>query len=235
MKNLLFSFALSTLAFSAYGQWNCSQMGMLVNVSDTDLVKLYHGGPYVLWPREKNKIYWEITDLQGGMIHQDTTVGEMAGNMTFSHNVPLTDSMQVSAVILHDSLVDIWTGAVSQLACKTVDTLYWKPNEIIPGVFTYRWEFVGVPNQGISVMSASSVANKELELRVYPNPASSRLFIEPGTNEPKAISIYNVHGQLVYFEEHSVGNRELNIQDFAAGTYVLVLGQNQYELFQVAR
>lgn len=235
MKNLLFSFALSTLAFSAYGQWNCSQMGMLVNVSDTDLVKLYHGGPYVLWPREKNKIYWEITDLQGGMIHQDTTVGEMAGNMTFSHNVPLTDSMQVSAVILHDSLVDIWTGAVSQLACKTVDTLYWKPNEIIPGVFTYRWEFVGVPNQGISVMSASSVANKELELRVYPNPASSRLFIEPGTNEPKAISIYNAHGQLVYFEEHSVGNRELNIQDFAAGTYVLVLDQNQYELFQVAR
>lgn len=235
MKNLLFSFALSTLAFSAYGQWNCSQMGMLVNVSDTDLVKLYHGGPYVLWPREKNKIYWEITDLQGGMIHQDTTVGEMAGNMTFSHNVPLTDSMQVSAVILHDSLVDIWTGAVSQLACKTVDTLYWKPNEVIPGVFIYRWEFVGVPNQGISVMSASSVANKELELHVYPNPASSRLFIEPGTNEPKAISIYNVHGQLVYFEEHSVGNRELNIQDFAAGTYVLVLGQNQYELFQVAR
>lgn len=235
MKNLLFSFALSTLAFSAYGQWNCSQMGMLVNVSDTDLVKLYHGGPYVLWPREKNKIYWEITDLQGGMIHQDTTVGEMAGNMTFSHNVPLTDSMQVSAVILHDSLVDIWTGAVSQLACKTVDTLYWKPNEVIPGVFIYRWEFVGVPNQGISVMSASSVANKELELRVYPNPASSRLFIEPGTNEPMAISIYNVHGQLVYFEEHSVGNRELNIQDFAAGTYVLVLGQNQYELFQVAR
>ena len=235
MKNLLFSFALSIISLSAYGQWNCSQMGMLVNVSDTNLVKLYHGGPYVLWPREKNKIYWEITDLQGGIIHQDTTVGEMAGNMTFSHNVPLTDSMQVSAVILHDSLVDIRTGAVSQLACKTADTLYWKPNEVIPGVFIYRWEFVGVPNQGISVLSASSVTNKELELRVYPNPASSRLFIEPGTNEPKAISIYNVHGQLVYFEEHSVGNRELNIQDFATGTYVLMLDQTQYELFQVAR
>ena len=126
-------------------------------------------------------------------------------------------------------------GCCSQLACKTVDTLYWKPNEIIPGVFTYRWEFVGVPNQGISVMSASSAASKELELSVYPNPASSRLFIEPSTNEPKAISIYNAHGQLVYFEEHSVGNRELNIQDFSAGTYVLVLDQNQYELFQVAR
>ena len=235
MKNLLFSLAFSTLAFSAYGQFDCSQMGMLVNVSDTDYVQLYHGGPYLLWPREKNKIYWEITDLQGGVIHQDTTVGDMAGRMGFTHNVPLSDSMQVSAVILHDSIIDFMTGAVSQLACKTVDTLYWKPNEIIPGVFTYRWEFVGVPNQGISVLSASSVANKELELHVYPNPASSRLFIEPGTNEPKAISIYNAHGQLVYFEEHSVGNRELNIQDFAAGTYVLVLDQNQYELFQVAR
>ena len=79
MKNLLFSFALSIISLSAYGQFNCSQMGMLVNVSDTNLVKLYHGGPYVLWPWEKNNIYWEITDVQGGVFHQDTTVGEMQG------------------------------------------------------------------------------------------------------------------------------------------------------------
>ncbi|MGB2413481.1 MAG: hypothetical protein ACPH9Q_07140, partial [Schleiferiaceae bacterium] len=139
MKKLLVTLLLTGVGLSGHAQQiNCSMLGMAVNVSDTDYIKLYHSGPYLLWPREHNVIYWDITHLQGGLVHQDTTYGEDAGHMGFNHTVPLSDSMIVSSIIINDSVLDMSSGNVYPMACQNIDTLYWEPDTILPGTILYR-------------------------------------------------------------------------------------------------
>lgn len=135
MKNFLFIIICSLSWSSLTAQIDCSMLGMAVNVSDTDYIKLYHSGPYLLWPREHNVIYWDITHLQGGLVHQDTTYGEDAGHMGFNHTVPLSDSMIVSSIIINDSVLDMSSGNVYPMACQNIDTLYWEPDTILPELF----------------------------------------------------------------------------------------------------
>ena len=179
MKKLLFTTIFT--GFIGLGanaqQIDCSQMGMSVNVSDTDYVQLYHAGPYLLWPREYNKIHWEITDYNGTLIHQDTTTGNLAGHMGFSHNVSLNDSIIVSSLITHDS-VSWGTDNPYSVACLIQDTLYWEPTEIIPGVFTYRWEFVGGSNVGVNVLSIRKSGGEVFYTKIYPNPNSGLFSIQ---------------------------------------------------------
>ena len=179
MNKLLFIIIFTGfIGFGANAQQiDCSQMGMLVNVSDTDYVKLYHAGPYLLWPREHNKIYWEITDYNGTLIHQDTTTGNLAGHMGFSHNVSLNDSIIVSSLITHDS-VSWGTDNPYSVACLIQDTLYWEPTEIIPGVFTYRWEFVGGSNIGVNVLSTRESEGEDFYTIIYPNPNTGLFSIQ---------------------------------------------------------
>jgi hypothetical protein len=62
-------------------------MNLIVNVSDTGLVKLYHPGHYLTWPSAENIIVWEITDSQGNIIAEDTLIDE--SGYLFNHNIPL--------------------------------------------------------------------------------------------------------------------------------------------------
>ena len=41
----------------------CDWMGLVVNVSDTNIVDIYHSGHYLTHPREYNVIDWKITDF----------------------------------------------------------------------------------------------------------------------------------------------------------------------------
>ena len=40
---------------------SCDWMGLVVNVSDTNIVDIYHSGHYLTHPQEYNFIDWEIT------------------------------------------------------------------------------------------------------------------------------------------------------------------------------
>ena len=93
MKSFLSTLLIAVFGLNASAQIDCTMLGMSVNVSDTDYIKLYHAGPYLLWPREHNVIYWDITDLQGGLVHLDTTYEEDAGHMEFNHTFPLINSL----------------------------------------------------------------------------------------------------------------------------------------------
>ncbi|MBT5438475.1 MAG: hypothetical protein HOK92_04670, partial [Flavobacteriales bacterium] len=58
VKSFLLTLLITVFGLSASAQIDCTMLGMSVNVSDTDYIKLYHAGPYLLWPREHNVIYW---------------------------------------------------------------------------------------------------------------------------------------------------------------------------------
>jgi len=57
----------------------CDWMGLVVNVSDTNIVDIYHPGHYLTHPQEHNIIHWEITDNQGSIIAQESVVDNNHG------------------------------------------------------------------------------------------------------------------------------------------------------------
>jgi len=131
----------------------CDLMNLSVNVSDTTLVKLYHPGHYLTSPGEHNIIAWEITDTQGNLIAEDTLTDE--SGFLFDHNIPFSDTMNVTAHLINDSAV--YQG--NPVNCLIEDQLYWEVSEVIPGVFTGRWEFV---NGNVGVDQNSTLDIEEL-------------------------------------------------------------------------
>ncbi len=233
MKNFLFIIICSLSWSSLTAQIDCSMLGMAVNVSDTGKVVLYHSGPYLLWPREHNVIYWDISDLQGGFVAQDTTYGENAGHYTFFHSIPLTDSIIVSAVIINDSVYDMSSGNSSLMACQNIDTLYWEPDTIIPGTILYRWEFVGGPNGGVSVLSINENDVEIAIARIYPNPASTHLLIDNLSEGISSITIYNSYGQQIFTSECPNQNIIINVEGWPSGQYVVWINQTPTQLINV--
>ena len=233
MKKLYLSLSFIFFGLSTNAQIDCSMLGMSVNVSDTDYIKLYHSGPYLLWPREHNVIYWDITHLQGGLVHQDTTYGEDAGHMGFNHTVPLSDSMIVSSIITNDSVLDMSSGNVYPMACQNIDTLYWEPDTMGTGTILYRWEFVGDINVGASVLSIKENALEDCLPRIYPNPASTNIIID---NLPKgrgSITIYNIYGQPFFDTENMNQSITINVENWPTGQYVIWINERSMQLLNV--
>ena len=114
----------------------CDQMGLLVNVSDTNIVNLYHPGHYLTWPRTSNVIEWIISDKQGNVIAQDILTDEQS--FTFQFDIPLTDTLLVSAQLVNDSAIH----EGNSVNCLIEDALYWKEDVFPSGTPYGRWTFV---------------------------------------------------------------------------------------------
>ena len=139
MKNILpvlIVFLSLTLHAQVITTVPCDQMGLSVNVSDTNMVSLYHPGHYLTWPRTSNVIEWIISDKQGNVIAQDILIDEQF--FTFSFNIPLTDTLLVSAQLVNDSAIH----EGNQVNCLIEDALYWKEDVFPSGTPYGRWTFV---------------------------------------------------------------------------------------------
>ena len=177
MKKVLLVLAITLgLIQTTQAQVGCDMMNLIVNVSDTGLVKLYHPGHYLTWPPAENIIVWEITDSQGNIIAEDTLIDD--SGFLFNHNIPLTDTMNVTAILTNDS---------AGVACLIEDELFWEVTEVIQGVFIGRWEFVN-GNVGVDVTdtvgveeltSTAIMDNKTYDLlgRVITNPVTGVMYI----------------------------------------------------------
>lgn len=126
----------------------CDQISMVVNVgSDTTSLNVYHAGQYLTHPQEHNIFTWEFTDNQGNIISQDTLIDEEF--YSFSHNFPITDTMNVTVYLRNDSAnLDSWyinqglpTNGNS-INCLFEDKIYWMTGEYPSGTPWGRWEFV---------------------------------------------------------------------------------------------
>lgn len=75
---------------------------------------------------------------------------------------------------------------------------------------------------------------KDLEVQIYPNPATDKLVIETGNNKGQAsnntIHIYSMDGKCVFEETFYNSRQEVNLQSFNRGVYVvrLIIGQTLY-------
>jgi len=153
----------------------CDQISMVVNVgSDTTSLNVYHAGQYLTHPQEHNIFTWEFTDNQGNIISQDTLIDEEF--YSFSHNFPITDTMNVTVYLRNDSAnLDSWyinqglpTNGNS-INCLFEDKIYWMTGEYPSGTPWGRWEFVtgdysnpGVDLNVVLAVDDFSLQKKEL-------------------------------------------------------------------------
>ena len=139
MKNILtvlIVFLGLTLQAQVVTSIPCDQMELSVNVSDTNIVNLYHPGHYLTWPRTSNVIEWIISDKQGNVIAQDILTDEQS--FTFQFDIPLTDTLLVSAQLVNDSAIH----EGNSVNCLIEDALYWKEDVFPSGTPYGRWTFV---------------------------------------------------------------------------------------------
>ena len=203
MKNILLTLLIfAGLAQTTQAQVGCDDMNLIVNVgSIQDYVNIYHPGHYLTSPREDNVITWTITDDQDNIVVEETLTNEAF--FAFNHNVPITDTMNVSVVLRNET---------AGVACLIQDVLYWEETELIPGVFTYSWAFLygNVGTLGIDDVSHTTIS-------IYPNPVSEMLYVD--SSEPiKTIKIFNKIGQLV---RSNSNYNKIDTENMQSGLYIV--------------
>ena len=203
MKNILLTLLIfAGLAQTTQAQVGCDDMNLIVNVgSIQDYVNIDHPGHYLTSPREDNVITWTITDDQDNIVVEETLTNEAF--FAFNHNVPITDTMNVSVVLRNET---------AGVACLIQDVLYWEETEVIPGVFTYSWAFLygNVGTLGIDDVSHTTIS-------IYPNPVSEMLYVD--SSEPiKTIKIFNKIGQLV---RSNSNYNKIDTENMQSGLYIV--------------
>ena len=211
MKKIQFALVITLgLTQTTQAQVGCNMMNLIVNVSDTGLVKLYHPGHYLTWPQDENIFVWEIKGSQGNIIAEDTLIDD--SDFLFFHNIPITDTMNVTALLSNDS---------AGISCWIEDQLYWEVSEVLPGVFNGRWVFLH-GNVGVDVTNTIGIDDVEPTIAiVYPNPSSDVINISIDKGQLQAIEIYSLTGNLVFKTNLNSNNFKLKIDNYVSGTYLL--------------
>ena len=190
----------------------CEEKSWVVNVgSIPDFIDIYHSGHYLTFPREENVITWTVTDSQGAIIAQETLIDE--DRFDFYHDIPTTDTMNISALLINE---------VAGVACFVEDVLFWEETELIPGVFTYRWEFLygNVGTLGTNDLIAPTVS-------LYPNPSNDLINISFDKDQLQKIELYDTTGKLLFKSDLNTNTYALNIANYPSGVYfVRVFNQN---------
>ena len=68
-------------------------------------------------------------------------------------------------------------------------------------------------------------------LNIYPNPAVDRLVIETEATV-ESVSIYTLTGVMIYNEQCTMNNVQLNVSDFNGGVYFIRVVTNEGETVQ---
>ena len=219
MKKIQFALVITLgLTQTTQAQVGCNMMNLIVNVSDTGLVKLYHPGHYLTWPQDENIFVWEIKGSQGNIIAEDTLIDD--SDFLFFHNIPITDTMNVTALLSNDS---------AGISCWIEDQLYWEVSEVLPGVFNGRWVFLH-GNVGVDVTNTIGIDDVESTIAsVYPNPSNDLVNISLDKGQLLKIELFSMTGRLLFKKHLTSKTYALNIGDYPSGANLLrVFNQNNH-------
>ena len=126
-----------------------------------------------------------------------------------------------------------------------VANVYWNSHEIegLEAETEYSYVVTAVSTIGESAYSdvakATTLAAEEEEgieenataLNIYPNPAVDRLVIETEATV-ESVSIYTLTGVMIYNEQCTMNNVQLNVSDFNGGVYFIRVVTNEGETVQ---
>ena len=148
----------------------CDQLGMVMNVGSQETsISIYHSGQYMTHPQSENIFMWKFTDQQGNILHQDTIVDQQT--IAFSHNWPLTDTINVVVHFVNDS-ANLENWYINQglpinsnsINCLFEDQLYWDIDTFSSGTSYGTWTFIQ-NNTGIDLNTATAINDFVVEIK----------------------------------------------------------------------
>ena len=240
MKKILLILAISlgqsvTLKSQVITCLPCDQISMVINVSDTNYINIYHAGQYLTHPQEYNIFSWEFADNQGNILYEDTIVDQQT--IAFSHNWALFDTINITVNFVNDSAnLNAWN--VNQglplngnsINCLFEDQIYWKTGVYPSGIPWGRWEFTtgdysnpGVDQNGITAINESQI--DESKLKIYPSPTSNHLNLE-GPKEDYSLQILNIQGQLFHEMKNINGTQKIDVSFLPSGLFFINMNYN---------
>jgi len=77
---------------------------------------------------------------------------------------------------------------------------------------------------------------KDLEsahARIYPNPASTNIFIDKLSEGLRSITIYNIHGQQIFASESIDPKIAINIESWPTGQYIIWINHQPTQLLNI--
>ena len=174
MKNLLLTFVFAFVVFQTTNAQGvitavpCDMLGMVINVgSNPNAINIYHSGQYMTHPQLENTFYWEFTDQQGNVLHQDTLVN--VSTISFGHNWSLTDTINVAVHFINDSAnLDNWYISEgletngNSINCLFEDQLFWHIDTFPTGTPYGTWTFIN-NNPGVDLNTPTAINNFVLE------------------------------------------------------------------------
>ena len=178
MKNILLTFVIAlglskiTNAQGVITAVPCDMLGMVMNVGSQETsISIYHSGQYMTHPQSENTFYWEFTDQQGNVLHQDTLVN--ASTISFGHNWSLTDTINVTVHFVNDSAnLDNWYISEglppngNSINCLFEDQIFWYIDTFPTGTPYGTWTFIhnnaGIDQNIQTAINDYSINNKSL-------------------------------------------------------------------------
>jgi len=90
------------------------------------------------------------------------------------------------------------------------------------GSYIFLGSWTGSRNV-LAIGGASSINEKSnINLLIYPNPATNNLTIELNSEiQQISIELYDITGKMVYMKSYKSNSANLNVFDFETGTYIL--------------
>ena len=146
----------------------CDMLGMVMNVgSNPNAISIYHSGQYMTHPQLENTFYWEFTDQQGNVLHQDTLVN--ASTISFGHNWSFSDTIDVTVHFVNDSAnLDNWFISEglepngNSINCLFEDQIFWHIDTFSTGTPYGTWTFIN-NNPGVDLNTSTAINNFILE------------------------------------------------------------------------
>jgi hypothetical protein len=175
MKKILLTLAIAigltqlTKAQGVITSVPCDLLDMSINVGSSETsISIYNSGQYMTHPQSENIFIWEFTNQQGIILHKDTIVDDSFCN--FSHNWPLTDTINVTVILVNDSSnLDNWyinqglPPNGNSINCLFEDQIYWETGAPTPwGSWTFIHNNTGVDLNTPMGIDNISPSNKQL-------------------------------------------------------------------------
>ena len=188
-----------------------------------------------------NGMYYAFKSSQNGILSIAAKMG--AGKSTYVIEVPTTTSTNLADLTTNSATCtdltgtnpEVTTTAIQNGAPVAVATQAWSGTAMNPSgganmyvimkfkVTANTIYAVGVTGskfmlRGAAFTSTTNISNvKAPEMKVYPNPASGKVFIN--VDQPSEIGIYSLTGSLVKQQFVTSSNNSINISELNSGIY----------------
>lgn len=186
----------------------------------------------------KNQNLWKLQCNNNPITFLDISNNQKLKSLCLHGNKFTTDAMDKIMCDLTDrtSQGDTYYDNPEDVGCGMIELIqgtndpnystFLKTN--VQNALNKNWKIVDVKNNTLSIQTtgtydcSSSIENvaEAMELNVFPNPASDILNIS--CNEIiKAVSLINILGQEMYYQNIDVSTAQINIANYLSGNYIL--------------